>query len=395
MESSTRGVTGKNLIEILIRAVSILNLLVFVFSTDTFMNESVYSLASRLLLIANLLILTGTLMQRFIERDAFWSLVLLAAMGLSAYVSYSVHPIGGMSDFLIKLCCYLAVPIYILAIPQLEQPAKMLNWFKALGLIYGAFFVICGIFFPSYRKGTDALMLGYSNSNRTGAYMLLVFVMLVLLFYREEKKVMRWGVLIMQMVLMYLMILTQCRTAYLLSLASFIYSILPRVPRVGKKFSCFCILFPAVFLILYVAAYNAGWMSDATIMGRTIYSGRQYTFVKETHDISLLGNYAISGFGGLNYVQAVMNTVGVAGLVLCWVYYTRFFKGSFLDDSDLGCDRSISRFCFSVLMVHGCTETSFFTGGTVYAGMIGCILMVICLRKYQEEELLLEEENNE
>lgn len=381
MNFPNRFLTRQILIKHLMCWVSVLNLAVFVFSSDTFYNVGLFSFSARLLLVFNIVILLCVVTLRMLDRRVFHTLCLLAIIIVTAYMSFSIHPYGSTNDFITLLAGYLAVPIYMLVVPEIEYSEDMRSWFKVVCLLYALFFIYCGFLTPTYREGTNALMLGYSNSNRTGAYMLLTVVLMIVLFAREVKIWIRVCTWIIEICLMYLMVLTQCRTAFLIALACLIYSVLPKTPEIGKKFSIFCVIFPAVFLVLYVLAYTQGWLSDVTILGRTIYSGRQETFVSDSQSLSVFGNYAAGRFVGLNYVQAVLNTWGIVGLGLCWLYYIRFFISDFLDDCDYMFSNNLSRFCFSVLMLHGCTEASFFTGGTVYAGMLGCILFVISMNK--------------
>ncbi|MCB7320078.1 hypothetical protein [Lacrimispora sp. 210928-DFI.3.58] len=388
MKMMKRVMARNEIIKILICIVSVLNLAIFIFSSDNFYNLGFFSLSARMLLIVNMLIFMCLVTKRIFECRVFYTLVLLILMIFAAYFSFLMHPYGSRMDFIILLAGYLAVPIYILVIPEIDTTDSLRNWFKGISLFYALFFIYCGFLRPTYRKGTNALMLGYSNSNRTGAYILLTVVLMIILFSREEKRWIKVSIWMVEVSLMYLMILTQSRTAFLIALACLLYSVISRAPQIGKKFSIFCILFPAAFLILYVFIYRQGWLLHTTILGRTIYSGRQYTFIAEAQSISAFGNYALGQFAGLNYVQAVLNTLGVMGIGLCWFYYIRFFSSEFLDNCDSGFSKNLSRFCFSVLMLHGCTETSFFTGGTVYAGMIGCILLAMSMNRSIENEEL-------
>lgn len=366
---------NKKWIILLIRLVSIANLLVFVFSTDRFSNAVLFSLASRLLMVSNILIAVCSLARRRMSVRQFSVVAILFAMAGSAFISYLRSPMGGIGDFLIALFSYLAVPIYMVAIPELGKVDGVSDWLKTIAVVYALVFIVMAVFFPSYRIGTNALMLGYSNSNKTGAYMMLTVILLVLL-YQNEKKMRKTIAVALECILLYLIVQTQSRTSFLIAAAVMIYALLPRTPRINRAFSIICILFPTVFYYLYAWVFSKGLFRDATILGRTIYSGRQ---IIDLQPLTLFGNYSSAVFGGLNVFRGISTTVGLMGIILWWVFNIRFIKSDFLDQNDAQSNRNLSRFCFAMLFLHGCTETCIFTGGTVFGGMVGCILIAIAL----------------
>lgn len=375
-ERRARNTSNNKVILILVRLVSVANMLVFIFSTDKFYNLTIFSLAARLLLMSNLLIFIYVAVRRRLPIRVFSSLALLLAMAGSAYISYSLNPLGGIGDFLISLSSYLAVPIYMAAIPELRETEGMIPWLKCMAWGYALVFVVMSVVFPSYRIGTGALMLGYSNSNATGAYLFLVIMLLVLLYQKEKRKIVKGAVIAIECTLLSFIIATQSRTAFLLAAAAILYDVLPYTLRLTKRFSTILVFLPAVFSVLYLWVYRKGLLADATILGKPIFSGRQYGFA-ETQPLTLFGQYANGAFGGLNVYLAVSTTVGLIGTVLWWIVYTRFVSLDFLDRSDTRSNKGLSRFCFCLLLLHGCTEACIFTGGTVFAGMVGIILIAI------------------
>lgn len=367
----------------LLKLVSLLNLVLFVFSSDKFYNGAYFSLAAQLLLIVNLTILLLVVAHVRPTRRFFVSCMILLLMVAEACVSYILNPAGSVMDFVILLAGYLAVPIYLLTISYIHIPKTALNWMRFISWGYIGFFLLMSIAFPSYRKGTNALMLGYSNSNRTGVYMLLVIILSVLVSYGEERKMLWYVRKGCEAVLLCFIATTQSRTSFILALIAEVASLLPIFPKIGKKTMRLCILAPALFLWIYIFAYENQWFMNAELLGKPIYSGRQVLFVEETLRISLFGNYAAGQFAGLNVAQSVLNTLGAVGLV---VYYLLYFR---LTDSDMFEVKdkrgTMAAICFTLLMLHGCTEKTLMVGGSVYAGMIGCILATIRAGNGDEE----------
>lgn len=359
----------------LLKLVSLLNLVLFVFSSDKFYNDLLFSVAARMLLIVNVTILLLVVAKVKHTRHFFVSCMILLFMVAEAYVSYILNPAGSIKDFVILLAGYLAVPIYLLTISYIHISKTAFNWMKSISWVYIGFFLLMSIAFPSYRKGTNALMLGYSNSNRTGVYMLLVIILSVLVSYGEEKK-MLWCVRKgCEAVVLYFIAATQSRTSFILALLAEVASLLPLLPKIGKKTMRICILAPALFLLIYVYAYEHQWFMNAELLGKTIYSGRQVLFVTETLPVTFFGNYALGQFAGLNVAQSILNTLGIFGLILYYLFYFRLINSSLFTSKDRR--GAIAVICFALLMLHGCTEKALMISGSVYAGMMGCILVAI------------------
>ncbi len=301
--------------------------------------------------------------------------LLFLVMALEATVSYFLNPTGSAYEFIVLLSGYLAVPVYLLIITNLRIPKSMVGWMQFISWVYIGYFLMMSIVFPSYRKGTDALMLGFSNSNRTGTYMLLVIILSIVASANDEKKVLWYARKVCEVALLYFIAATQSRTSFLLAFFAEVISLLPVLPRLSKRVIRICIIIPAVFLWAYTLAYSMNWLINVEILGKTIYSGRQILFVIETLPISLFGNYAVGQFGGLNVAQSILNTLGLMGLIIFYLFYFRLTASTMFTKGDR--KGTIAIICFSLLFLHGCTENMLMTGGSVYAGMIGCILLTI------------------
>ena len=359
--------------KIFIYGVTTLNLCIFMFSSDTFRNEALFSLCARLILIISIIAFFSVYVRRLTEIKLFRSMILLLTILLFAFISYEIHPSGGFLDFIIRIGGYLAIPIYTIIIPEFTFDKKEARYIKVFSILYSLFFIYAGLFKPTYRAFTGALMLGYTNSNHTGAYMMLSFILLLITFRNINNRVWSVFLAIIKLILLYLMFLTQCRTAVLICVICMIYTYIHRFRNCPRVFTIICFLFPAVFIVGYVAIFNRGWLQEVTFIGIPIFSGRQYVFQNELQPLSLFGNYGSSLFGGLNYVLSIVNTFGIAGLLSYWLFMSRFFYSDYLDRCDEN-NKKIVRFCISILLLHGCTETSLYTAGTVYAGMFACIL---------------------
>lgn len=360
--------------KIFIYGVTTLNLCIFMFSSDTFRNDALFSLSARLILVISIISFFPIYIRKKAQIRLFRSMILLIVMLLLAFVSYGINPAGSLLDFIIKIGGYLSIPIYTIVIPECSYDENEAKYIKIFSVLYAVFFIYAGLFKPTYRTFTGALMLGYTNSNHTGAYMMLVFILLLVTYRNAKSKAVTASLVIIEVLLLYLMVLTQCRTAVLICLVCLVYMYVPKFKSCSRIFTIACFLFPAVFLVGYVSIYYRGWLQDVTFLGIPIFSGRQYVFQNELRALTLFGDYGDSLFGGLNYVLSIVNTLGIAGIISYWVFMSRFLYSDFLDICDDNRKKNV-RFFISVLLLHGCTESSLFTGGTIYAGMFACILI--------------------
>ena len=124
--------------------------------------------------------------------------------------------------------------------------------------------------------------------------------------------------------------------------------------------------------------YKMSWNLDFTILGRTIYSGRQEMFMLQGMDFSLFGNYA-QNFEGLNVALAFVNTVGVFGLCAFIIYSILFMLSPFVQNSTTATSNSsyLKLICIGTIFIYGCVEVALVTGGSVFAGLIGCAMTTI------------------
>ncbi len=379
-----------NVMDWLFIAVCCCNMGIFLFSSDMFYNFGLFSLSARLFIILNILTFILT-MFRPTDKYQTWQVLIMIFMAFFMVTSYVIRPAGSLYDFVIALTGYIAVPIYALAVQRVSFSDTMIKVLRVVSVIYAALFIYRGYFARTYRPNSDALTLGYTNPNTTGAYMFLICLFVLLAFDNVEKKVWRYFSYCLVALMLYPILLTQCRAAFFLTMICYVYAVFPKIYRPQKVFPAVCVVFPWFFYYLYIYLYKIGWNVDAMLLDKTIYSGRQETFLSENIVYTLLG-YFSKGFAGLNSAVGVINTLGIIGFVLYAAFYICFLTAPFMQ-SYIGKrvnKRNLPLVCMSALMLYGCVESMMFTAGTVFAGMIGCILAVIaCNHKENYKELAM------
>ncbi len=367
--------------DIIILLICAFSFALIVFSTENYYNESLFSLAARILVLLNLCFFGFTiLMKKGIKTSTWKNIVFIIIMFVAAIFSYLIG--GGPSpvDYLIIIFGYLAIPLYCITAQEAEILDLTKSFITVFAVTVAVFYIYLTIFNPVYFEVTGALSFGYSNSNRAGAYLMLVGALLLCCAERTKsfiKKLVLWG---FAGSILYIITLTQCRTAFFILLGILIYSILPIVPKVGKKFLIACSLITLAFSWLYIYLYDHGWFQTLEVFGKSIYTGRQELFESEFLGFSLFGFFGKSGFSGLNLGIGLLNGFGIIGTLLFYIFILRFgsqlVSASRLSENQ----KTFSIFCFGALMLHSCTEVSLFTGGSVYAALMGLILIMMELK---------------
>lgn len=364
----------------LIVLVSILNLFFLMFTSSLAFNEFIASICARGLIISNLTFLILFMIRN--SRHAKSNYLLFLALLFSLLISYILSSLGSWMDFFITMCSYLSVPIYMLVIPSVKFSNKTFSWFKKIGIFYALFFIMSFLYKPTILPFSGALTLGYSNSNTAGMYMYLVAIFILLAFqscsHRNEKKISY----ILVAIIDYLIVRTQCRTAFLLTSLCLICAIFPNLFHPKKKLAVACVVSPMVFFYLYSFLYKISWNLDFTILGRTIYSGRQAMFASQGMQFSLFGNYS-HHFGGLNIALVFITSVGVLGFSLFTIYSILFMLSPFVQKRQVLTPNqcNLNLLCIGTIFIYGCVESALFTGGSVFAGLIGCAMATINTRE--------------
>lgn len=359
--------------------ISILNLIFFISTSSFALNPSIASICAQGLIGINILFLVVFVGNNF--RHAQKDFIIFLLLLLSLLLSYIVSLQSGLKDLFITASAYLSVPIYMLVIPHINLKVKTFEWFKKIGICYALFFIVAYLYKPVYHTFSGALTFGFSNSNTAGMYLYLTSIFILMAFRDSSKKYEKFFSYGIVVILDYLIAQTQCRTAFLLTTFCLICAVFPSLFRPKNRFAVACVVSPVVFYYLYSFLYKISWNLDLTILGRTIYSGRQDMFAIEGIKLSLLGNY-VHHFAGLNTAAVLINAVGILGFAIFIIYSILFLTSSFIQRADSNrCNLKL--ICVGTIFIYGCVESALFTGGSVFAGMIGCILASIKDKKIE------------
>lgn len=309
----------------------------------------------------------------FLSRNLSRSYFLLLLILLCAILSYLVGTGGESLEFVVKLTNYIALPIYIIFVKECCADIFNVKFFRFLSLIIALLFAVLFLFAPMYSDYSGALTLGYSNSNTTGLYLFFVEIFLLLSFYKIKfsKKI---PIIMVEIFVLYLIILSQCRTAFILGVVCFILSFIPKFRCPSKIFVIICVIFPLIFYGIYLFLSRRINNFDVILLGKSFFSGREILFEEGLY-LSLFGKINGEILFGLNVAQSVINTFGIIGYVLLCLFYYLSINDVFLKQQNkMG---SFPIFCVVIIMLYGCTEVSIFLNGSIYAVLYFFVMMLV------------------
>lgn len=375
--------------QVLLVIISVCNALVFIFSSGVFYNATLFGLG----MVSTLICSMVALVLSAFERGKQGYVLSVIFMFLAGIFSWWLHPSGSFGPFLISLLGYTAIPSFMCCLYNTVITEKLKSWLRRISVLYLFVFVFLAFYKPIYW-GQTMLSLGYSNPNRAGTYMMLVFIMILLLFQDVMRPLKKALVVFLLAALMSVIMMTQCRTAFIISLICAIFMIVPKRFIVKKKYTAICMAAPLLFSSIYMALYNSGKFSEVTLLNKTIFSGRQSTFLSEYISFSVFGDFERLGFGGLNIATCVISSFGIVGAILFFCNYWKFFSNLF-KRRELYNSKNLNYaiFCLSTVILHGCTETDLFVGGGAYAGLFACIVASAGI--VQDDDIVSKPERND
>ena len=309
---------------------------------------------------------------------------LLGCMLISAFAAYLANSTGTVIDWLVLVLCYLELPLAVIMLQSFSENYQLLNFrfvrFVACGI--GAYFLYSAFVTPVFDAYSNSLTMGYTNSNRTGIYMLLIASLLAILFKRSQKKLWRIIIFAELVGLSAAVPKTDSRMAVLcfilLWLAMFFSEAM--VKKLSKKSVLLIIIIPIVFVFLYMRVFSESWLVDTIIYGKSLSSGRNYVYTAALSSIEgkwLLGNYAYAKFGNMhNALLSVLCSCGLLGAVLYVSFYTIAYR-EWLMFAKNNAKYALPFILLLILYFEGLVEAALFTSGIMYAGLLSMVLIFI------------------
>ena len=346
------------------------------------------TLASRFFMLSNLVALFFVFNHCIRNYNPYKTQQLVTIIFLLAYtfLSFLLSNGSGLYTYIIRILCYLALPIYFMYLDYLKPDKWILNFIFILNILISLVFIslsFSNLRYAGYESflGTDKawLTLGYFNPNQTAMYLLITIIILLCALYYYKHKLLRFLLLLDIVYLGTLLYDTSSRTSIGVGILILIAVLLKRRPSISKGLILVVLSLPLLFLLLYPLMYEKGWIYILEFGGKMDYSSRSVIFemiLTSVQDRFLFGDFSAYQLQNLhNGVLSVYSSLGIVGLLLFYLFYTRAYLH--LQARGLNSRTAyISMIGLLSIFLHACTESAFLVGGSIYAASLSSLILL-------------------
>ncbi len=202
------------------------------------------------------------------------------------------------------------------------------------------------------------------NSNAAAMYIFSFYcVLLINLAYRKHK----FPIIILMVLDLYMIYGTNCRSVMLsviLVTLAYVFFCKKRIPTFWLILGIFI---PIVFIVFYLALYNALDGERIILLNKSLFSGRENVFMIYLGYIDnwvafLFGNYTKAALQNAhNIVAAIISSLGIIGLGAFYSYFINLLV--VINNKETTSLRTVSLVCIVALFLQASMESSFFLGG--------------------------------
>ena len=346
------------------------------------------TLASRFFMLSNLVALFFVFNHCIRNYNPYKTQQLVTIIFLLAYtfLSFLLSNGSGLYTYIIRILCYLALPIYFMYLDYLKPDKWILNFIFILNILISLVFIslsFSNLRYAGYESflWTDKawLTLGYFNPNQTAMYLLITIIILLCALYYYKHKLLRFLLLLDIVYLGTLLYDTSSRTSIGVGILILIAVLLKRRPSISKGLILVVLSLPLLFLLLYPLMYEKGWIYILEFGGKMDYSSRSVIFemiLTSVQDRFLFGDFSAYQLQNLhNGVLSVYSSLGIVGLLLFYLFYTRAYLH--LQARGLNSRTAyISMIGLLSIFLHACTESAFLVGGSIYAASLSSLILL-------------------
>ena len=314
------------------------------------------------------------------ELDDWWLLGLLI---YSAIFSMVITSSFDKSHF-VTCAMFLEIPFFLYFIDKRERKALLDFLFFVFSFLAVYFlilsvspvaFIVRNIWGESVK---ESLTLGFSNPNQTGMHLMTTLFVLVYggKYYKNVYlKIALWGLALFTL---YLCFLTRSRTIIVLVAIFIAYSVLhAKIPIKG-----WMTITSFIVPILFVLFLKEGQFIYEKIkfLGDSFENGRLAIYDRVFYELDFM-KYCfgdVSRFNFQNLHNAFLTVFANLGLLGTGIYIP-YMIGKLISSSNNLSDKKKRIPYFGILLIffHACTESAFFSGGSVYAVSV-VVLFLLC-----------------
>jgi hypothetical protein len=315
--------------------------------------------------------------------------ILILLMILSSYVSYIIHPTYFLREWIIPLIGYIEIPIAILLLENVKHLKINIKIFQILCILFSLIILLKYYFSPLYSY-QGAITLGYTNSNRTAIYLILILSQNLVCYIHSQDKRWKIALLISGILISMLIPLTQSRMSTVCLILIWIMFIFKEKIKINKFIIYLIIISPLFIMYLYMLFYDKSWMRNTIIFEKSLSSGRDAIYnitFYELKDKMLFGNYMFTKFENKhNVLLTVLGSCGILGVIFFVIYYVSSYCKIF-EYSKTSREKYYILLLLLCIYINGFAESALYVSGIMFAGMYISIHSMAFIDKTDKEEL--------
>lgn len=291
--------------------------------------------------------------------------ILLTGFIFTILVSSAASSMALTIDNIISLFSIIVYLVLIIAqeAVQVNQRNKALIYYGAI-IITGFYFAYSFTSLANWTgdRYTTYLTLGMDNSNTTGIYLFLIYSLILITMQNQNRILSLSGILI----LLWLIWRTGARSVLIAAVALPCLDVIFRKRKIPELVVLLLCAVPFVFVPVYLWMYHN--IDNTVILGKTLFSGRQYTFQTYLDKIQtpvqvLIGNLSNRIFQNAhNGPLSIYTSSGVLGSFCFFgIIFRKLFQAT--QQKYLSNTRTHALLVLVACFIHSCGEGALFLGG--------------------------------
>ncbi len=347
-------------------------------------NNVMVSLATRTLLFSVLLTGSCSFLSSITSRVDAWA-ALYVGLLFSSVMLGLLNGVDVYTGKLVNVICFYMLPIYMISSRLVVNVSRIKKVIYAFSFLYTLVFIylyLSGYAYVAYNSYgqfvSEDLTLGYDNPNETAMYLLVCYMIMLVAFVQEQNKSYRACIGILAAVLLFFILLAGSRMSIILVLIFTLAFLFKLYERIGRKIQNIVVLLPFASIILMLIFPD--FFAELTILGEAADTGRYGLYINALDSLTFFsflgGNLkTYAGHNLHNSYLTIIITYGV--IVFCFYFALLKTTLSRLAKQISSKPCALAHVAVLVIVLHGMAEGTFLVAGTVYAGLVGLLFILM------------------
>lgn len=349
--------------------------------------DIIVSLGTWLILFSAVISFMSALLNSRIEKGALLRYVLLSVVVLcSVIISFSWQ----YRNIVVALS-FLELPLFFLAYKKDSSKyvaRAIYATFLILSVVYSIISLtpLANIYYTEYgSRQKEFLTLGYNNPNETAMYLFVCLIVLIVLFSKLKHRLGRLIVAVDIGLILRLLVLTQSRTAILMSCLFILLAMVYKKGYTSKQFRIFCLFLPVLFIFLIFL--NQYFDLDIYILSETLDTGRSDIYSTVLNEMSLsdflFGVFEFQFQNLHNAYWSIFATIGFIGVIL-FISILDIKLRQLQERARVENDMRIALIGLLCIILYTSTEAAYLTAGGTWAASVMSVFL-LCVFNEQRD----------